>query len=148
MISGRSSRFARACETTSRDCWPRTSGLGPKAMANPYNEPLFDLLSFARPGPGRRDRLSSTDIPQIARTVGRTPEVMVKVLSRSASDLNTVRKHLEYIGRKGEVDLETDSGEKAKLAEDILDDWDLELDEYRSGADLSATDRKRPPRLV
>lgn len=117
-------------------------------MANPHNEPLFDLLSFARPGPGRRDRLSSTDIPQIARTVGRTPEVMVKVLSRSASDLNTVRKHLEYIGRKGEVDLETDSGEKAKLAEDILDDWDLELDECRPGADLSATDRKQPPRLV
>lgn len=117
-------------------------------MANPNNEPLFDLFSYARRGPGRRDRLSSIDLPQIARTVGRTPEVMVKVLSRSARDLNAVRKHLEYIGRKGEVDLETDGGEKAKLAEDVLDDWDLELDEYRPGADLSATDRKQPPRLV
>lgn len=117
-------------------------------MANLYSEPLFDLLSYARRGPSRRDRMSSTDVPQIARTVSRTPEVMVKVLSRSASDLNSVRKHLEYIGRKGKVDLETDSGDKLQAAKDLLDDWDLELDQYRAGSDLTATGRKQPPRLV
>jgi hypothetical protein len=92
--------------------------------------------------------VTSTDVPQIARTVGRTPEVMVKVLSRGANDLSAVRKHLEYIGRKGEVDLETDSGEKGQGTKDLLEDWDLELDELRAGSDLSATDRKAPPRLV
>jgi hypothetical protein len=117
-------------------------------MASPYSEPLFDLLSYARRGAGRRDRVTPTDLSQIARTVGRTPEVMVKVLSRGASGLTAVRKHLEYIGRKGKVDLETDGGEKLASAKDILDDWDLELDEYRTGSDLSATDRKRAPRLV
>jgi hypothetical protein len=116
-------------------------------MANLHSERLFDLLSYARRGPGRRDRLSSTDIPHIARTASRTPEVMVKVLSRGAGDSNAVRKHIEYIGRKGKVDLETDGGDKLQGAQDLLDDWDLDLDEYRSRPDLSATDRK-PPRLV
>jgi hypothetical protein len=59
-----------------------------------------------------------------------------------------VRKHLEYIGRKGKVDLETDSGEKLHTPNDLLDDWDLELDEYRAGSNLAATDRKQAPRLV
>ena len=117
-------------------------------MTSPYNEPLFDLLSYARRGPGRRDQVSLSDVLQIARIVGRTPEVMVKVLSRGANDLTAVRKHLEYIGRKGKVDLETDDGNKTQAAADILDDWDLEFDEYRAGADLSATGRKQPPRLV
>jgi hypothetical protein len=117
-------------------------------MASPYSEPLFDLLSYARRGPGRRDRVTSTDVSQIARTAGRTPEVMVKVLSRSANDLNSVRKHLEYIGRKGKVDLEGDGGEKQHTPKDLLDDWDLELDEYRVGSNLAATDRKQAPRLV
>ena len=117
-------------------------------MASPYSEPFFDLLSYARRGPSRRDRVTSSDAQHIARTVGRTPEVMVKVLSRSAADLKAVRKHMEYIGRKGKVDLETDGGDKAQSVRDLLDDWDLELDEYRPGADLSATDRRQSPRLV
>ncbi len=124
-------------------------------MSRPFRVPrsddlgmLFDLLSYARRGPGRRDRVTSTDLPQIARTVGRTPEVMVKVLSRGANDLTAVRKHLEYIGRKGEVDVETDGGDTMQSARDLLEDWDLELDEYRGCPDLSPTDRKAPPRLV
>jgi len=43
--------------------------------------PLLDIASYARRGPGHRDRLSPADVQQIARTVRRTPEVMVKVLS-------------------------------------------------------------------
>jgi hypothetical protein len=116
-------------------------------MASPYSEPWFDLRSHACRGPGRRDRLSPADITQIARTVSRTPEVMVKVLSRGANDLAAVRKHLAYIGRKGKVDLETDVGEKLQSLKDLLDDWDLQLDECRAGSTLSATDRKQP-RLV
>jgi hypothetical protein len=73
---------------------------------------------------------------------------MVKVLSRGATDVKSVRKHLEYIGRKGDVDLDTDTGDKAREPSDLLEDWDLELDEWRKGSNLSATDRKAPPRLV
>jgi hypothetical protein len=73
---------------------------------------------------------------------------MVKVLSRGAGDLTAVRKHIEYIGRKGTVDVVTDDGEKPRAVADLLDGWDLELDEHRPGADLLATDRKQAPRLI
>ena len=85
-----------------------------------YNQPLFDLFSFARRGPGRRDHLSPGEMQQVARTVRRTPEVMVKVLSKSAISLAAVRKHFEYIGRKGDLDLETDDGERVAGAKAIL----------------------------
>jgi hypothetical protein len=75
------------------------------------SEDLLDLASYARRGPGRRDHLSQGEIAQIGRTVNRVPEVMIKVLPRGANDPRAVRKHLDYIGRKGEVELETDDGE-------------------------------------
>jgi hypothetical protein len=116
-----------------------------------HKEPLFDLFSYARRGPGRRDNLSSAEVAQISRTVGRTPEVMVKVLPKGASDLKAVRKHLDYIGRKGERDLETDDGEKlrgAQVGKELSEDWDLDLDEQRNKSDLVAMPGKQPPRLV
>jgi relaxase-like protein len=116
-----------------------------------YSEALFDLLSFARRGLGRRDHLSPGEIHQVARTVRRTPEVMVKVLPKSANTLARVRKHLGYIGRRGELDLETDDGERlrsTRVGKDLVEDWDLDLDEYRRKADLTATRGKEPPRLV
>lgn len=115
-----------------------------------YSEP-FDLASHARRGPGQRDRLSPAELQQIARTVQRTPQVMVKVLSNGAGDLTAVRKHVDYIGRKGKLDLETDDGQRLKGGEvsmDLLDDWDLEVDEQRSKSDLVARPGRRPPRLV
>ena len=115
------------------------------------NEPLFDLVSHARHGPGRRDHLTPAQTQQIARTVGRTPEVMVKVLPRGANNLGAVRRHLDYIGRKGEVGLETDEGETlrgAHVGKNLLEDWDLELDAHRSRADLVSRPRQQAPRLV
>ena len=47
----------------------------------------FDLFSYARRGPGERVQLSKGEIEQIARTVRRTPEVMVKVLPKGANNL-------------------------------------------------------------
>jgi hypothetical protein len=116
-----------------------------------YSEPPFDLLSYARRGPSRRDHLSPGGMQQVARTVRRTPEVMVKVLPKSANTLAAVRNHLEYIGRKGELDLETDDGERlsgARVGKDLVEDWDLDLDEYRSKADLAGTRGREPARLV
>ena len=76
-------------------------------------EPLFDLVSY---GSGVRrasgGRLSSAEVEQVRRTVQRAPEVRVKVLPRGSGDLKAVGRHLEYIGRKGALDLETDDAER------------------------------------
>ena len=71
---------------------------------------LLDVASYARRGPGRRDRLSHEEIELISRTVRRTPEVMVKVLGRGGQDLKAVGRHLAYLNRGGEVEIETDDG--------------------------------------
>lgn len=116
----------------------------------PTREPLFDLFSYARAGPGRRDRLSPAEVEQIARTVRRTPEVMVKVLPRGAQTSGAVRKHLEYIGRKGELELETDDGERLQgrdAGERLVEDWDLELESDRRGVGLAST-RQGSAKLV
>jgi hypothetical protein len=108
-----------------------------------HSQPLFDLFSFARRGPGRRDHVSPGEIQQVARTVRRTPEVMVKVLSRGGQDLKAVGRHIDYLRHRedGEIDVETDdgfrqSGEEA--TKEMMADWDLELEAYRSRSILSA----------
>lgn len=119
--------------------------------AQVIDDPLFDLLSYARPGPGWRDHPTPAQWRQIARTVSRTPEVMVKVLPRGAVDLGAVRRHLDYIGRKGELDLETDDGQSlrgAHVGKELVEDWDLELDAQRSRADLVSRSGRQTPRLV
>ena len=68
---------------------------------------LLDIASYARRGPGRRDHLSREEIELIDRTVRRTPEVMVKVLSRGGQDLKAVGRHFAYLDRAGEVEIET-----------------------------------------
>jgi hypothetical protein len=116
-----------------------------------YSQPLFDLFSFARRGPGRRDHLSPGEIQQVARTVRRTPEVMVKVLPKPANTLAAVRKHLGYIGRRGELDLETDDGEHlrgTRVGTNLAEDWDLDLDESRRKSELTGTTGREPARLI
>ena len=116
----------------------------------PNRGTLFDLFSYARPGPGRRDRLSPAEVEQIARTVRRTPEVMVKVLPRGAQTAGAVRKHLDYIGRKGELELETDDGERLQgqdAGERLVKDWDLDLESDRRGVGLAST-RQGSAKLV
>ena len=117
----------------------------------PRGEPLLDIASYARRGPGRRDRLSPAEIEQIERTVRRVPEVLVKVLSRGGQDLKSIQRHLDYIGRKGEVELETDEGERLTgrgIGKELLENWDLDLDSYRRRSGLSAAEEQRPPKLV
>src|SRR4029079_16716543 len=98
------------------------------------SRPLLDLVSLGRKGPGRRDRLSLLDIEHVRRTVDRTPEVMVKVLSEGGQDVKAVRRHLDYLSRRGALELETGDGERiaAKGAQKaLLEDWGLDLDEPR-----------------
>jgi hypothetical protein len=111
--------------------------------------PLFELVSHGRRGPGRRDRLSPAQIQQIARTVARTPEVMVKVLPAGANSVVAVRQHLAYVGRQGDVELQTDDGQRLQdrdAAADLIEDWDLDLAECQSG--LGGLQGWRAPKLV
>jgi hypothetical protein len=85
----------------------------PKTFKLPPGEPLLNIASHARRGPGERGgRLTPEQIEHIRRTVRRDPEVMVKVLSRGAGDFKAVIKHLDYISRRGKVELETDDGDR------------------------------------
>jgi hypothetical protein len=116
----------------------------------PNREAFFDLFSYARPGPDRRDRLSAAEVELIARTVQRTPEVMVKVLPRGSQTAAAVRKHLDYIGRKGDLELETDDGERLQgrdAGEQLVADWDLDLESDRRGVGLAST-RQGSAKLV
>ena len=120
-------------------------------MPTMNSELVFDLFSYGRPGPERRDHLSPAEVAQIARTVHRAPEVMVKVLTRGATELGAVRRHLDYIGRKGEVELETDDGQSLAGPQDgdgLPDDWNLDLEQGGSRTDLPAETGKPGPRLV
>ncbi len=79
------------------------------------------------------------------------PEAVVKVLSRDSTKLATVGKHLNYIGRYGELDLETDDGDQLRgkaIGRQLIEDWDLDVDEHRRKPDLAATSGRAPPRLV
>jgi hypothetical protein len=105
------------------------------------SEPLFDLSSYARRGPARRDHLSPAQVAQIARTARRTPEVMVKVLSRGGQDLKAVARHLEYLRLRedGELAIETDEGHRLTgqhTAKELLEDWDLDLQDLRPSPQL------------
>jgi Relaxase/Mobilisation nuclease domain len=114
---------------------------------------LLDIRSYARLGPARRDRLSSAQVALIARTVHRTPEVMVKMLNQGGTSLGAVRRHIQYLDRGGELTIEIDDGEPLKgkgAAAALLEDWGLDLDEKRSTADLTPWwgKGKRQPKLV
>jgi hypothetical protein len=113
-------------------------------------KPLLDIASYARRGPGRRDRLSQDEVELIARTVGRTPEVMVKVLSRGGQDRKAVGRHIAYLNRGGDLEIETDDGQRISgkgVEKELLENWDLDLEERRSGG-REYWSRRSSPKLV
>jgi hypothetical protein len=114
---------------------------------------LLDVRSYARSGPARRDRLSSAQVALVARTVHRTPEVMVKMMNQGGTSLGAVRRHLQYLDRGGDLAIEPDDGEPLKdkgAAAALLEDWDLALDAKRPTADLKPWwgKGKKHPKLV
>jgi len=113
-------------------------------------KPLLEVASYARRGPGRRDPLSQEEIELITRTVRRTPEVMVKVLSRGGQDLRAVGRHIAYLSRGGEVDTETDDGQRLSgkgVEKKLLEDWDLDVEEHRGTAEVGSGWRRPHPKL-
>jgi hypothetical protein len=114
-------------------------------------EPLFDIVSYGRGIPGRGRPLSISQIKVITRTVGRTPEVMVKVINKGSSSVAGVGGHVGYIGRQGAVELETDEGEVLQgpeVGHALLEDWNLDLNQQRGKNNLTPNRPKQPPRLV
>jgi hypothetical protein len=112
---------------------------------------LFNIVSYGRGSPSRRQSLSIGQIKHVTRTVGRTPEVMVKVVNSGSNSSGAVRGHVGYIGRKGEVELEIDDGEilhGKHVQVDLLHDWNLDLIEQRRKLNLTPNKPKEPPRLV
>jgi hypothetical protein len=112
---------------------------------------LFDLVSYGRRGPGGSSGLSSGQIEQIARTVGRTPEVVVKVLPKDSNDARSIRRHIDYIGRRGDLDLETDDGAQLQgkgIGKDLLYDWDLDLETHQRESEFAKTRGRAAPKLV
>jgi len=109
---------------------------------------LLDVASYGRRGPGHRP-LTKAEIEHVSRTVRRVPEVMIKV-SGGARTVRGVQAHLDYIGREGRGDVETDEGARLQergFEKDLLKDWDLDLDVPRYNAQAIAAGR-RPPKLV
>ena len=114
-------------------------------------EPLFDFVAHGRALPEHERPLSISQINLITRTVGRTPEVMVKVVNKGSSSLTGVGGHIGYIGRQGDVALETDEGEilqGQEVRNALLEDWNLDLIQRRGKINLTPNKPKQPPRLV
>ena len=113
--------------------------------------PLLDIASYARRGPVDRVHLAREEIQLLSRTVRRTPEVMVKVLSKGAHDLKAVGRHLSYLNRDGEVEIETDDGRRLSgqgVEQELLEDWDLDLEETRRTRELRSHSGVVRPKLV
>jgi hypothetical protein len=112
-------------------------------------EPLLNIASFGRRGPGRRPT-SKAEIAHISRTVRRTPEVVVKV-SGGARSLRGVGQHLDYIGREGRGEVQTDDGERLQgkgFEKELLEDWDLDLEAQRRRSERAIAAGRKPPKLV
>lgn len=112
---------------------------------------LLDVGRYARRAAGRRDSLSPAELQLVTLTVHRAPEVMVKVLTKGSTDLASVSAHFGYVGRYGELEIETDDGELIKgrhIGRDLIEDWDLDLYESRPTRHLSATFGRKPPKPV
>jgi len=121
-----------------------------KTFRLPKEEPLLNIASYARGGPSAANRLTPEQVEQIRRTVHRAPEAVVKVLPRSSNDLKAVGKHLDYIGRQGHLALESDDGQQlhGRIGKELLEDWDLDIDDVRRQGSLAAAAGRKPPKLV
>ena len=111
---------------------------------------LFEAVSHGRGGPEMPGRFSVAQIAHISRTVGRTPEVMVKVTG-GGTRRGAVAAHFGYISRRGALEIETDEGEFIGYLEQqnqLLDEWHLELTagQYRRQKDGDRA--RRPTKLV
>lgn len=112
-------------------------------------QPLLNIASYGRRGPGNR-LPSKAEIAHVSRTVRRVPEVVVKV-SGGARSLRGVAQHLDYIGREGRGEVQTDDGERVQgkgFEKALLEDWDLDLEAQRRRSERAIAAGRKPPKLA
>ena len=112
--------------------------------------PELDIVSYGRRGTERPLHFTPVQIAQIARTVRGAPEVMVKV-SGGANTTEGVAAHFSYIGRRGDLEIETDDGERLvgkEVGAKLIDDWDLDLDALLDNWASMGRGGRRNPKLV
>jgi hypothetical protein len=112
---------------------------------------LLDIASYARRGPAGRVHLTQEEIQLLSRTAHRTPEVVMKVLTKGGGDLKAVGRHLSYLGREGKEEIETDDGRHLSgegVEQELLEDWDLDLEEARCTRTLRSRPGMSQPKLV
>lgn len=113
-------------------------------------QPLLDIVSYGRRGPGNGRTFTPVEREYISRTVRGVPEVMIKV-SGGGKSIGAVAAHFRYIDRRGELEIETDNGERLQgkgVERDLLEDWDLWLDERDMNYAYSGAPGRRPTKLV
>lgn len=113
--------------------------------------PLLDIGSYARRGPADGTHLPQDQIQLLERTVRRTPEVMVKVLTKGGQDLKSIGRHLNYLSREGDIGIETDDGRRLNgegAEQELLEDWDLDLEQARRTSELRSRTGVAHPKLV
>lgn len=113
-------------------------------------KPLLDIATYARRGPAGRIHISPAAVAHIAGTVGRAPEVMVKV-TKGATSLRGVIAHLDYIDRHGDLEIETDQGERLVgkgVEQQLVSDWELRSEQARARSPYKGQVGRRPTRLV
>jgi len=103
--------------------------------------PILDVVSHGRRGPMPSKGFTDAQIEQIRRTVRRVPEVMVKVTG-GGRKIGAVAAHFAYVSHQGELDLETDEGQRVSREgqKELLRGWHIELSsgQYRQPRSASA----------
>jgi hypothetical protein len=103
--------------------------LGGSSAARPW----LDVFAYGRQSPTQPLRFTTQQLEQIARTVHRVPEAILKV-TRSGRNVQQVKESISYFGRDGELAIETDNGVSLRgpgMGNFLADDWDLELEALR-----------------
>ena len=76
---------------------------------------------------------------------------MVKVLTRGGKDLKSIQRHLDYLDRKGDLEIDTDDGQQLSgkgVEKALLEDWDLDVETDRRRAELTPRRDRSPPKMV
>lgn len=114
----------------------------PRLVSDPNLEYARHLVNGSGPFASRSPATSRTQgdaRATLARVVARAPEVLVKVTGRKKGAKH-LAAHLDYIGRHGDIPLETRDGEQIATKEEahrIADEWSDPL-YWRQGTTVSA----------
>jgi hypothetical protein len=121
-----------------------------RVVSVPRTPASLDIVSYGRRGPSSARQLTQAQIEQVARTVRKTPEVVVKV-SGGARDAAGAKAHFDYIDRHGKLALETDDGRNLTgkgVGSELAAEWNLDLSrgQYRPKPVEGAKDTR--PKVV